>query len=712
MRLSCLSMIVVLPVWLGGGVQDRGQWRGPSRNGTAAGRVVEAKVNAGHANEENAVKTLTRQVGIVALIALSLALGVQAAEPPIDGSSSASTGSAKSKTWTLSTDDTELTLAMADNAIVVTGLRNPAQKWNWLPAPSMVPMPGIVAGKEAPALQWEFREATEDKTTGYQVTLRFTCASPALELKSIWRAEKGPGPVENWMTIENKSEGDVTFGPDIAAARIDLVAEAAVALHRADKTSVGDGKVHQDVVGPNATFSTHTGIIPLVILGVGDTHGAYLGFEWELGEIKVSTKEDPLRMVASVHPITENVTRAKGEVFLIPNVYYGAYKGDIDDGSNRFKRWFWNHKITRSLHDNKDEPWVEVCMQAIGSSKGSSSVTGSTPQSSYDLLAATGAELVKMDFWDGSGKCWYNGRDWMFRPEIWPNGFDFAAKAHKAGLKASLYIGGTYNDCDLTTLAGRDAELEAVLTRYDKGWFDMWRTDLYTAPKEPMPQTYQGVTNFLFIQDHLIKNRPGYRYENCCNGGKYKGFAICRRMTFCTMNDNAKNAWKTRTTYYSNSFAINPVQLKSDLGPATSAYDLRTDMMGAILTWAADNPIYRQHIALYKARQRPILRACNVYHILPMADGTNWDGLQYHNPDLDRGSVFLFKPSAKAIDGDSKVVKLKGLDRKATYSLTFQDRVSLNCRKTGSELMDEGITVSGMTGDRASEIIWIERNTK
>jgi hypothetical protein len=92
-----------------------------------------------------------------------------------------------------------------------------------------------------------------------------------------------------------------------------------------------------------------------------------------------------------------------------------------------------------------------------------------------------------------------------------------------------------------------------------------------------------------------------------------------------------------------------------------------------------------------------------------MADGVNWDGLQFYNPDLENGSVFLFKPSAKAADGDSKVVKLKGLDRKATYALTFQDRTALNAKKTGAQLMDEGIAVSGMTGDAASEIIWVER---
>ena len=128
------------------------------------------------------------------------------------------------------------------------------------------------------------------------------------------------------------------------------------------------------------------------------------------------------------------------------------------------------------------------------------------------------------------------------------------------------------------------------------------------------------------------------------------------------------------------------------------------------MTWAADNALYRQHIALYKTRQRPILRGADVYHILPMADGVNWDGLEYFNTAIRKGSVFLFKPSTKAVDGDSKMVKLKGLDRSGRYSLTFQDRTNLSCVMTGAQLMDTGIAVTGMAGDRASEIIWIDEN--
>ncbi len=45
------------------------------------------------------------------------------------------------------------------------------------------------------------------------------------------------------------------------------------------------------------------------------------------------------------------------------------------------------------------------------------------------------------------------------------------------------------------------------------------------------------------------------------------------------MNDDDHSVWTTRSTYYANSFAICPVQLKSDLGPTATAYQLRTDML-------------------------------------------------------------------------------------------------------------------------------------
>ena len=152
-------------------------------------------------------------------------------------------------------------------------------------------------------------------------------------------------------------------------------------------------------------------------------------------------------------------------------------------------------------------------------------------------------------------------------------------------------------------------------------------------------------------------------------------------------------------------------QLKSDIGAGPNVTTtFRTAIMGPILTWAFDTPQYRQYIALYKEKQRPILRGANVYHILPMADGVHWDGLQFYNPDIKKGSVFLFKPGADV--PPNKVVRLKGLNPSGVYTLTFQERTGLNCVRTGVQLMTHGIYVAGMTGVNASEIIWIEETPK
>ena len=43
-------------------------------------------------------------------------------------------------------------------------------------------------------------------------------------------------------------------------------------------------------------------------------------------------------------------------------------------------------------------------------------------------------------------------------------------------MHTSLYMGGTYQDADLNTIKGRDAELAAVALRYREEYMDMWRT--------------------------------------------------------------------------------------------------------------------------------------------------------------------------------------------------------------------------------------------
>lgn len=413
-----------------------------------------------------------------------------------------------------------------------------------------------------------------------------------------------------------------------------------------------------------------------------------------------------MQLSVSVSPITEAVSL--NTTFIVPSTYYGTFNGDLDDGSNSLKRWFWEYKVVRPLHDNTNEPWAEICFGGVPQPW-----TGEQPQSEYDAVAASGIEAVKMDWgWYGKTGDPKKKEDWQFSPKEYPHGFNFGIRAHAAGMNASLYMGGTYLDCDMNKIQCRDTELEQIRMRFDATWMDQWRTDTYTAPENPMPDTFIGISNFYYILDTMLATRPGFRYENCANGGRYKGFSTARRFMYMTANDaDSDSGTDYRATVWNAGHALNPIQLKSDVQVKNFPVDfmIRTSMIGAMMLCGVNSsdPVYREHVALYKSKQRPILRGGNMYHILPKPDGTNWDGFEFFHPGLQAGSVFLFKPSARAVDGSSKRIFLKGLRRSDSYKLTFQSRTAQSTTMSGADLMLAGLNVTGLEGDHASELIWI-----
>ncbi len=175
---------------------------------------------------------------IATLAALAWASSGRAAEPSIHSAGAEPNG----RSWTLATEDTEVTVTATEHGIGLVGLRNPCRAWNWIAAPCPVPMPSLDGAHKGGAVLWQFRGATEEAKHGRQVTLRFTCDHPVMELKSVWRALPGPGPVENEVTIENRSQTHVVFPPTLVAAKVDLAADGAVTLHRAGRRTSGSAR--------------------------------------------------------------------------------------------------------------------------------------------------------------------------------------------------------------------------------------------------------------------------------------------------------------------------------------------------------------------------------------------------------------------------------------------------------------------------------------
>lgn len=286
----------------------------------------------------------------------------------------------------------------------------------------------------------------------------------------------------------------------------------------------------------------------------------------------------------------------------------------------------------------------------------------------------------------------------------------------------------TYNGVDIGTKAGQQSQINALTERLNNWNIDYWRSDFDLLK----PNNYANHEGLMKILDTMIANDEDFRYEHCSAGGSLKDFSTLQRMTFMTMEDSG-GALNHRMAFYSNSYMINPVQLKFDMGfdwtsdedssyinnnrEKWTTYNVRTAMLGAMMvqnvgSWLSD--VEKRELIegweLYKTKQRQILRGADVYHILPMPDGKNWDGMQFYNDEIEQGSVFLFRDkNVGGTDGSSKNIKLQGLEENATYTLTFQDRTAQNTTMTGKQLMESGITVTGMTSVYDSEIIWIEK---
>jgi hypothetical protein len=566
--------------------------------------------------------------------------------------------SAAENAWTLKTDDTHLELGVRENRLLITVLKNPAQGWNWMPAPSPVPLPGV-NGKQ---VEWTFADAAETKTDdSHMVTLRFTCANPPLELKSVWRARPGVGPVEHQQTIRNNSAGAVAFADkDLVAADLKLVSDQAAHLFPGAAGGVGYGE--------NTP-------LPYQMIQVGTAHGVYLAYDYGCGNYATTVTDNQIASRWWAAGI-QNTATAPGETFRCPGIMIQTYQGDEDDGANHFRRWFWNYEITPSLKNNPQEPPIEICNEPDLDGQPDVLVR----QAKTTDFASWGVGCFKTDAWH-----WEKGH---------ARSDEIAAALHAKGIKLSLYFNGVI-------------PLKILLDERAKSGFDYYRSDDYGRGPAFDMRNYHSVEEFKRKLEKLAE--VGVGWENCCNGGNLRSLDICRRMTFMTHSDSS-GLIPFFVNVYHWSYMMPPIQLKCDYAVgANDTASTRGYLLGAILGSSPFNAGFvgsfdkvKRIYALYNAKQRAILRGADVYRILPPPASGRWFGIQYHNTFIDKGSVLLWQNGGPA----SQVIKLKGLNRGATYKLTFEDAIEKNGASTGAQLMDEGVAVP--MGPNASEIIWID----
>ncbi len=638
------------------------------------------------------------------------------------------------KAWTLFTDDTKLTVGVTkDNKLCVYELSHTAEGWNWTAEPSVFAMEGNVStGGVSQPIRWEYEDGFIDTTDGQKVVIRFACREPAIKLTSVWRARPGRGPVHHSMRIANRSDMpvrltgvptlDLRVRPDPVPLALGGKAYPLTLWSFHTEGFRGDepGVYRNDLKAP-FTWRIETSpdgrFIPYAVLDAGRRHGIYVGLEWSYCLITVEVTEGSVRVRGGEYERFQ-FDLAPGKVFDAPPGFVGAYKGDLDDAGNSLRRYLFRYNTPAVVRNDPTYPKVQWnAFWATGDQPRSWNSVERKYYPFIDDIAPLGFEEVMIDvgWWKGGQRADEPEPD----PVDWPSGMARAADyAHTAGMRFGLYWN---KGEDMATPAGRKQRIRHIKRLYNEYNADIWRSDNTGGPV--VGSTYQSVKGFYTILDQLYRELPNFQWENCSSGGQIKDFGAMKRSVKIFGGD-AYSILDNRKRFYNGSHMYPPAQLMAHLGPYDGTlegdilYWFRSCSMGAP-HWFIDAPnggnggkrwtdkekaAIKGAVAIYKTKIRPLVRNADLYHILPRPDGKNWDGIQYYDPATGQGVVYLFKPAAGT---NMMPIRLRGLEDKTVYRITFEDGTNAAVEKTGEKLA-KGLVVT-LKGAPVSELIFIEK---
>jgi len=661
----------------------------------------------------------------------------------------------KNPGWTLATDDTKLVIGVdADKKLCVFELTNPANGHNWTKSPSVFT---LVERVDMDNIQyktnWSYKSGYVENTDGTKLTILFTNDNPALELKSVWQARKGPGPIHHGMFIKNNSGKTITiYEQESIDLQVADTEKSAKVIYINDDGSIPDtiGIYHDSLTEgykKELKISERQDWIPFVAIDAVNKYGLYIGWEWSIGRISISKENSTGAIVLKAGNSDDFKTDLyPEETFEVPPGFIGAYNGDLDDCGNSLRKYLFNYSMPDVLKTDPGYPKVEWnAFAATGKVQGSWDPVESKYYPLIDDIAPLGFEEVVIDigWWEmikakagpkpGMVANYGDPGHYVTDPVDWPSGMAAAAKyAHDRNMRFGLYD----NESEfLTSDSGITERIKDITFLIKDLNADFYRSDATAGPvlkgssgenqraHYPEDVGYWATKGFYKVIDSMYKLIPGFLWENCSGGGRIKDYGAVRRASKI-QNQDRYYPIDARRSFYDASFVFHQLQLASLVGSwadwqaSGSVYEYRSASLGASY-WHPDapnggngGPVWsesmkneiKRAVNTYKEKMRPLVRSANLYHILPRPDNVNWDGIEYYNPDNQTGAVMLFKPDSLP---DSKTILFDGLDTKKEYGLTFTDRPEQNTTLSGEELMGKGLTVN-IKGKKQSEIIFFQ----
>lgn len=546
---------------------------------------------------------------------------------------------------TVETSDTSLRLEVSGSGLQVVSLSGSKGKTEWTPASAragMMPLvqTAVVAGKTLP-LEWRLiREADLPNPFSGHVFV-FGCKEPKLELTSVWKGAKGPGPIEHELSILNRGTQEVQL-PLQASLEFDSVAAPDGRVLEnwwIEKGAGTPGKVgvhFNPVAGGFTQTLDSTGYSPddrqepipwTAIQDPAGKCGWYVGIE-SSGRVRIAIKREQaqLHVEAGLTPEEGYLARiAPDQTLRVPSVFLGCYQGEVDDGCNQMRRWIKTHICPPA----RDKHYPLLCNNSWGSGM---AVDEKLARTMIDESADLGLEMFHID----AG--WFRGvGDWFPDTTKFPKGLaPIADYAHSMGLKFGLWVGWTQggNQRDQT---GPDRPL-SVFDPEMKDWFTRkvasdWKPGEFTGETvclaDPRAEKWcldslrrmvkdykldllehdqrmivdscsrtnhahtasrtdvaaRATEAYYRIYDPLRRENPALLFEDCVNGGRMVDFGVIRRVDYISITDTY-DPLSNRRAFYDASFLLPPAQCECYIenhpgkNLANFVYMLRSGMMG------------------------------------------------------------------------------------------------------------------------------------
>ena len=688
---------------------------------------------------------------------------------------------------TLLGKDAEMRLAVGRTEVSVTSLVNSENNINMINEPVAVSMPiSYSAGDKTAEFDWKLASAedytcTESDVSGNAaltgVKLTYTDSEAGFDYEIyVLSTDDYAGPFQFSEKLVNRNDSRVTVSlSDFFNASLDGREQpTAMKIRTEGQTYYADGlqRVEMNdgisIATNTSTSQSGTDDVPMIYLDYGDK-GVYAALEWPSGSMLAKRKGDAVKMSVYFPNFT---TRVDPQTALeIPTVYFGAYDGDIEEGSNAFKRWFYNTKSPKILREDPNEPLTQMDMQ-VGLQVDR---VGGIESVKWDNGWWADAEHKIINGWGGIEGDWNEVRDPRYVSTINAYGCadlkEFAALCTQKGINLTTYVllhdaknnnpdaltsigpnghpewfvGYTNTDGEFADLGNTDCVnwLKEKLLNFFKGnGVRTWRTDF-----EPIAEAsnkdnrhfangtdvqYWNAVGFYEIVDYIYANYSDFRYENCSSGGSLKDFATLSRTVYIN-NDDSADFNSLRTTFYDSSYCFPSSQLQAPANmdkcmPDCSQYYIdgtnpdfgfRSVIMGSIMfaSWSGPKDgslqfgleeYYDKYIKMYKEKIKPLVRDADLYHVLPRPDGINWDGVEYIDADSENEiKGAVFVFKPSAEGGNTNSIKLRGLEKTKKYTLEFEDNKAQGLTLTGNYLMTKGVSVT-LRDNVDSEIIWIK----